>query len=274
MHFAVISNPEIPNSDELCASVCSYFQKQNIEVMQMNIDNFEKYIDSFDIAIALGGDGTMLRIAKKIAPYNKPILGINCGHLGFMAGLESNELEKLSYLIQEEYKTESRMMLTVSVIRTNETISFDVLNEVVISRGLTPHMLSIQISDEDDLIFKYDSDGVIIATPTGSTAYSLSAGGPIVNPGIDCILVTPICPHTMAARPFILNSDANITLATKTKNPGESYLLSVDGNDTIELSEEDTIQIQKNPIFAKFIQIHKNSFYDALNDKMIKRIEK
>lgn len=274
MKIAIVTSLGIKNSKAISESISNYLKKENVLVEEFEIDTITESISSCDIVIALGGDGSMIRIAKKIAKYNLPLLGINCGHLGFMAGLESNELDKLSSLIDGTYSIEKRTMLEVSVERKNSIESFVALNDIVISRGLTPHILNISILDEEKEVISYSSDGVIIATPTGSTAYSLSAGGPIVYPTLDCEIITPVCPHTVAARPFVLNANTNLSVKVKLRNAEETFLLSVDGRDTLELDDTAKITISKCNLSAKFIYINKHSFYDSVVEKMINNVTK
>ena len=157
-----------------------------------------------DMAVAVGGDGTIVHVAKAAAQADCPILGINGGCLGFLAGVERNELDELSRLLKGDYIEEPRALLQVSVQRGSQQQTYYAMNEAVISRGGLSQLLDLRVTSDGRDVLRCRGDGVIIATPTGSTAYSLSAGGPIVDPAVDCMVLTPICPHTVASRASVL----------------------------------------------------------------------
>lgn len=226
-----------------------------------------------DAVVVLGGDGTLLRAAKRAAQHQKAVLGINAGHLGFMAGLEIHELDHLCALINGSYTVEQRLLLDVTVTGPKKQHSFQALNEAVVARGSLSRMIEIRAENAGNPVTAYRADGVIVATPTGSTAYSLSAGGPIVDPAVDCLLLTPICPHTISSRPYVLSPDAVLTLRVALPE-GADAVLTVDGRDVVEVTVEDRITVRRSNTAVGLIRIKKNSFYDILEEKILREMKK
>lgn len=228
-------------------------------------------IDMCDIVIALGGDGTILHAARLAALANKPILGINNGTLGFMAGLEADELDLLDKLKTGDYITDRRMMLEINVKSENGAHNYYCLNDAVIARGDMSRMIDCSVSFGAKTEMEYRCDGVIVATPTGSTAYSLSAGGPVLDPSINSILLTPVCAHSFYARPLVLSQDITVSIQTTAKSGGKA-VLTVDGEQGIELKDTDTVEICRSDKYAaNLIKLKNESFMDVLYNKMINR---
>lgn len=229
----------------------------------------EEMVASADIVVAVGGDGTILHAAKEAALLHKPVLGINSGTVGFMAGLEPNELHRLSGLTDGRYEIDRRRMLRVEV--SGQPRKYYCLNEAVIARGRMPRILDIEVQCDDDRPFTYRADGLVIATPTGSTAYSLSAGGPVVDPGVLGILLTPLCPHSLTTRPMILRPDRKIRVCALSAAGGEAYLSS-DGEEApapvtgldIAIAMEDAFEVQ-------LIRMKNETFYEILQRKLVDR---
>ena len=222
--------------------------------------------------IVLGGDGTMLRAAWDTKKGHIPLIGVNMGTLGYMTEVEPENLEDaLSKLIDGEYEMESRMMLHGSVIKTNgETYEDWALNDVAISRSGSLKLIKIDIYVNGRLLNAYNADGIIVTTPTGSTGYSLSAGGPIVNPIAKLIMITPICPHTLNSRSIILSSDDEIEIRIPKGREGEVQTLEVnfDGAHVVPVQTGDSIRIQESDKTTEIIKISKASFLDVLHKKM------
>lgn len=217
--------------------------------------------------ICIGGDGTIIHAAKKGLSYGKPVLGINAGRLGFMAGLENNECHLLKNLIDGNYNIEKRMMLQVDIIRENEVVFSDYsLIDAVVSRGSLSRVCSIDAFCNGTLVSTYLTDGIIVSTQTGSTAYSLSAGGPIVDPKIECLLMTPICPHSLSARTVIFRPDAEIAIMETQDNDTELYL-TVDGEEAVRINKGEKVIVKKSSCYADFIRIKSEDFYDVINRK-------
>ncbi len=276
MKIAIVPNYQaISNSDAL-TRVCEALEALNVELLLPNDTAFphadvDMVLQGCDIAIAMGGDGTIIHCAKRAAAFGKPVLGINCGRLGFMAGLELDELEKLHYLITGEYDTDYRMMLDVTVTNKGETIHYSALNEAVVSRGPLSRMIEVEVSNHGVPLPTYEADGVIIATPTGSTAYSLSAGGPVVDPALRCLLLTPVCPHSLHTRPYIFNEDACLTVKPHTRQNGPMVFINVDGEKAVVVPEGGVIQVTRASVDAMLIKLRYCPFYETLDRKLTNR---
>lgn len=226
-------------------------------------------IEACDAVVALGGDGTMLHIAKRAAVYGKPILGINCGHLGFMTDLEADELDLLPQLLTGDYTVEERMMLCVSV---NGGEPMTALNELALCRNALMPPVTVCVKNGETKVIEYQGDGVLLATSTGSTGYSLSAGGPVVDPSMDALLLTPLCPHTLTARSYIFRPESVLTLTVPNAEK-ESVYYAVDGRSGQPLTPADTLTVYRSPQKARFLHIKHREFYDVLRHKIINRNE-
>lgn len=227
----------------------------------------ERELQSADLVICFGGDGTILHMAKAATRKGIPILGINIGTMGFMAELEGSELSELSRLATGDYTVDSRMMLDVTVHRDRDIIFHDIcLNDTVITKGAVARIVHLAVSCDGVQAIECGGDGVIIATPTGSTAYSLSAGGPIVEPEASNILITPICAHDVMSR-CIVASDKRIITVGLTRNARRNAFLSVDGGKALRLNMGDVATIKKSTLQTKLIRLKDRSFYDVVNTK-------
>jgi len=220
------------------------------------------------LMVVLGGDGTLIRAAHMAAPMNVPMLGVNTGHLGFLTEIEGDELfEHLEPFLQGHYVVEERMMLTARVERQGQVLVEEVaLNDAVVSKGPRARLVHLKVSVGGTVVARYPADGIIVATPTGSTAYSLSAGGPIVGPTVEVLLVTPICPHSMNSRSMVVSGNEQITITVE-ESPGEVGL-SADGSDPIPLYKGDVIRISRAPYSARLIRRHSYRFYEVLRQKL------
>lgn len=221
-----------------------------------------------EMIIVLGGDGTLIRAAQAMAPLQIPVLGVNTGHLGFLTELENSELfAELEAILAGQYRIEERLMLSVAVERDGEVVfSTMALNDAVVSKGPRARLAQLGVSVGDKVVARYPADGVIISTPTGSTAYALSAGGPIVGPTVDVLLITPICPHTMAARSIVVSGSEQVVVAVL-ESPGEVGLSS-DGSEPIGLIPGDRVLLSRAPFSARLVRRHTYSFYDVLRRKL------
>ena len=230
----------------------------------------DREIHHADLVICFGGDGTILHMAKTATRVGIPILGVNIGTMGFMAELESTELEQLRCLANDEYTIDKRMMLDVIVQRERDIIFHDIcLNDVVITKGAVARVIQLSVECDSVQAMSCTGDGVIIATPTGSTAYSLSAGGPIVEPETDSILITPICAHDMVSR-CIVASGKRVINVRLCENAKRNAFLSVDGGKALRLNMEDVATIRKSRLETKLIRLKDRSFYDVVNMKFKK----
>ncbi len=225
-----------------------------------------------DLLIVFGGDGSILRAVHELSNQEPLILGVNTGHLGFLADIPISELlpalERI--LLKDEYVIESRMRLSASIIKNSkEEKIHDALNDLVLTAGPIAHMIETQISVNGNQMGNFRSDGLIIATPTGSTAYSLSAGGPLVIPDMNVILINHICPHTLSNRPIVVSAESIIEIKlSKDDESNENAMVSLDGFQAIELESKSKIQIIKSPHGIKMVRPKGANFFNTLRDKL------
>ncbi|MCL1804428.1 MAG: NAD(+)/NADH kinase [Clostridiales bacterium] len=227
----------------------------------------EPLMEDTDMVVAMGGDGTLLSAARITAPHSIPILGVNMGNLGFLTEVEAENLYRgLEQVFRGEYTEDHRMMLQVEVRRNGKTIrEMCGLNDVVIHKGALSRLLEINFWVENDFAGSCKGDGIIIASPTGSTAYSLSAGGPVVHPSLEVMIQTWICPHTITARPTVIPPDKHCTI--ELEDVSSEVLLTVDGQASQPLQEKDRILIKKAPYKAIFIRLAPLKFFSLLKTK-------
>ncbi len=264
MRIAVFPNFNNDGVNVLYDEICS-------ELSRLGAQLVDGQNDDYDLAIAIGGDGTTLNVAKRASINNKPTLGINAGRLGFMSGLEKNELSLLSNVVSGDYITEERMMLKATVIKNGAVISeHHCLNDAVITRGDVARLIDINVFCEGRTVTGVRADGIIVSTPTGSTAYSMAAGGPVVSPDNSCFVVTPICPHSLVNRSIVFSSDKELSLSVGNDKNCNVYL-SVDGESSVPIDSETDITISKSEYTAKLIKVKPDNFYEILNKKLIER---
>ena len=233
----------------------------------LRFSRLDRELPNADMVICFGGDGTILHMAKEATRHNLPILGVNIGTMGFMAELESTELEQLSRLSKGDYTLDKRMMLDVSVLQGDKVLFHDLcLNDAVVTKGAIARVVHLSVKCDEVQAMEFGGDGVIVATPTGSTAYSLSAGGPIVEPEANNILVTPICAHDVASRCMVASEKRVITVEL-TRNARRNAYLSVDGGRALRLNLGDKTIIRKADLTTKLIRLQERSFYDLVNMK-------
>ena len=227
----------------------------------------DRELRSADLVICFGGDGTILHMAKTATRIGIPVLGVNIGTMGFMAELESSELDKLRCLATGDYTVDKRMMLDVTVLRDRDIIFHDIcLNDAVITKGAVARIVHLTVECDGVKAMDCGGDGVIIATPTGSTAYSLSAGGPIVEPEASNILITPICAHDVASR-CIVASDRRVITVGLSQNARRNAFLSVDGGKALRLNMGDVTTVKKSSLQTQLLRIKDRSFYDVVSTK-------
>jgi len=223
-----------------------------------------------EMLIVLGGDGTLLSASRLVADAHRdvPIFGVNLGSLGFMAEVSLDELyDNLEKAIAGKLVTEDRIMLTASVLRDGKRLShYRVLNDAVINKGALARMMELRVSVDNGLLTTLRADGLIIATPTGSTAYSLSAGGPIVHPTLHCFVLTPICPHTLSNRPIAVPDNVVVTVCLTSQS--EDVLLTLDGQIGFPLMPNDVVEIKKSRFKMKLIKHPTKSYYEILRTKL------
>lgn len=235
-------------------------------------DDVEKYVQKSDIILTIGGDGTIIHLAKYAAKFSKPILGINFGRLGFVTGLEKNEIDKLELLVKGKYNIQHRSLLKIFVYEDNKLSNFFAVNDVVISKCLETKILDFSINSNNNKVCSYSADGVIVATSTGSTAYSFSAGGPIVSPELNCLLLTPICPHSIFAKPIIFSEKDNIEILTKARNNG-SISLTIDGENVVKFNSFSKVVVKCAKERVGIINFDSRCFYKRLSEKLLNKCE-
>lgn len=230
----------------------------------------DRELPNAEMVICFGGDGTILHMAKAATRKGIPILGVNIGTMGFMAELESTELDKLKKLASGEYTLDSRMMLDVTVQRERDILFHDIcLNDVAITKGAVARIVHLAVKCDGVQAMECGGDGIIVATPTGSTAYSLSAGGPIVEPEAKNILITPICAHDVDSR-CLVASDKRVVTVEMAQNARRNAYLSVDGGKAVRLSMGDVATIKKSHLETRLVRLKDRSFYDVVNAKFKK----
>ena len=281
MKIGLIVNREKHNSD-VCAKEIAQLLIHNDATVVLNETNGdiienndsvcfyetdEIVVFNSDVTITVGGDGTIIHNAKFAAKYKKPLIGVNMGRLGFVAGLEYDEIDELVKLLSGDYKIRKRMLLSVELERGKKTEKFLAVNEAVLTRDILKPIIDISVTLSGEEIISYRADGMIFATPTGSTAYSLSSGGPVVEPDMDCILVTPIAPHSLSSRNVVFKSDSVLTATIDNADLTQGYLV-IDGEKNVRLSENDKITIRKSELELELIVLKEKNFYTLLNEKL------
>lgn len=230
----------------------------------------DREIGNAELVICFGGDGTILHMAKAAAKRGIPILGVNIGTMGFMAELESSELDKLALLADRNYVLDSRMMLDVTIHRDRDIIYHDIcLNDIVITKGAVARIVHLQVKCDGVCALESGGDGVIISTPTGSTAYSFSAGGPIVEPDAKNIIITPICPHEVGSRCIVASDKRRVTVEM-VHNARRNAYLSADGGRAVRLNMGDVATITKSDLVTRLVRLKNRSFYDVVSAKFQK----
>ena len=228
----------------------------------------QEELKSADMLICFGGDGTILHAAKDANACHVPVLGVNLGSVGFMAELEQGELSMLSRLAAGKYTIEERMMLDVTVRREGKIVYSDLaLNDAAVTKGAVARVVDLEVYGDKVLISSFSADGVLISTPTGSTAYSMSAGGPIVEPTAENIIVTPICPHALSARSFVLGRGRTVSVKLGRMVRKTTYL-SVDGGKAFRLNSGDIVETRESKSKTQLVRVTGRTFYEILNHKM------
>lgn len=277
----VIPNKKRDENLKITTETVNMFSKK-FDVCMSNeynfIENAEFYENDklFDcgakFAVTIGGDGTILTTASNMLPHSIPILGINLGHLGFLTAIEHCELEKyFSAIINGCYTVEERMMIEATIVNNNcTTSSYYALNDIVIARGALSRILHTTTEVDGCVLNSFDADGIIFSTPTGSTAYSLSSGGPIISPEVEAVLITAISPHNMGTRPIVIPADKCIKVNVSDCGESRAYL-SADGRHGINLSDNDTVIIKKSNYKTFLIRLKNLGFYETVRKKFSQR---
>lgn len=277
-HFYLIVNKEKENAEKGAEMIAEYLSRQGCECLwdQEPPDTSEyRYTDGRKVpqetecVIVLGGDGTLIQASRDLAGRNLPLFGVNMGHLGYLTQIccERDILTAMDELLADRYRLEHRMMLQGRVISDGRTVAEDIaLNDIILGRmGL--HTLKYDLYVNGEFFNEYTADGMIMATPTGSTAYNLSAGGPIAAPESDLIIMTPICPHTLNSRSIVLSSENRIMLKVTGGEDREQFL-SFDGDTVVKLRRGDRIEVERSEITTTLVQLSQVSFLENIRKKM------
>ena len=230
---------------------------------------YEDIGGAIDLAIVVGGDGTLLSIARHLAPHGVPLIGVNRGRLGFLADIGVDQmLEDIGHILDGEYHSESRLLLSSEIMRMGKIVhSATALNDVIVTKGELARMIEFEIFLGGEFVNSSRGDGVIVASPTGSTAYAMSAGGPILHPTMPALSIVPICPHTLSFRPLVVSSDSVIEIVM-TGSPGQHAHVSFDGQSSLALSDGDHIFVRRAEYPVELVHPARRSYFDVLRQKL------
>jgi NAD+ kinase len=279
MRLGIIPNLTKDKDMNVTRSMLDWFLNKDIKLLlesdiaeKLNCVNIgcsrDEMYSSSDVIIVLGGDGTLLNIARQSAKYNVPLFGINLGHLGFLAEAEISDMYiSLEKIIKGDYLIEKRMMLQAFIDDSeDETKELLALNDICITRGLIPRMISFSIFINDTFFELYSADGIVVSSPTGSTAYSLSAGGPIVSPELKVMIIALICPHTLHNRPIVISDKDEVRIEIGGEN--SEVMLSLDGQDSYKLNPSSVVKVRSSSFVTNLVKLKQRSFFDVLKRKI------
>lgn len=274
MKIGLIANKEKPHAAEVCAEIAARLLSGGASVCaNLSLpgaafcDGGEQVIRTCDIAVTVGGDGTIIHNAKHAAFYDRPLLGVNLGRVGFVANIEPSELDELSGLLSGSYQIQERMLLDITIEKDGELHRYTAVNEAALHRDSLSSMVDISVSLDGERIITYRADGMLFSTPTGSTAYSFSAGGPVLQPDLACILLTPVCPHALSSRQVVFGADAVLTAEVMPGSDQKCYM-TVDGQNYVAISSDDRITVRRSDRKLKLIILKEKNFYTLLNEKL------
>lgn len=270
--FLIVANSTKDENLILAKQVQDYLKLHGGEaIVCTDVENIPENFQA-DCGIILGGDGTMLLASSRLAERRIPMIGINLGTMGFMADVDPCNMEEaLECLLQNRYRIENRMNLEGVILHNGrETVAEKALNDIVVARSGYSRIICLRIYVNGELLDVYEADGVIIATPTGSTAYNLSAGGPIVSPNTSLILVTPVSPHSLTSKSVVFSAEdvIEVEIVPKRKSQEEEATVTYDGRGFGKMQPGDRIRIQRSPHTTKLVKIYQTSFYEVLRSKM------
>lgn len=272
--IALLYNAEKPQACSVRQDLSQRLGRENIDVLLIpathhsNILELEPRVVDVELAVVLGGDGTLLGVARQLAPYAVPILGINMGHLGFLTESEPSQLsQSIERIVDKSYGLERRLMLEARVIRDEAEIAqFIALNDAGLGKASFSRMVTVDVHVDDVYLDTYRGDGVIVSTPTGSTAYSLSCGGPIISPQLEVMLITPICPHTLFSRPCVIGANQVIEMTVQATH--HDVGLMIDGQQGVQIQNGDKIVISRSTSDTILARLPDRQFFDVLRTKL------
>lgn len=280
MVIAVFGNTLRPDTISEVKHIVEFLQLRGItvvlspelrhDVFSRDIPSVEDYVattgETIDFAISVGGDGTFLTTASMVGHLNIPILGINCGHLGYLAEVQTGDVDYvLDQLINNQYTIEKRCMLEVSSSKGGKIVSPFALNEVAILKSGLSSMITVEVTLNGEFLHSYKADGLLVATPTGSTAYNLSVGGPLLDPHVNAIILSPVATHSLNIRPLVVQDDSKIDLKISSRNG--NYMVSVDGRSQV-VSQDIQLHIERSSRTIKLVRVSGQTFMRSLKDKL------
>jgi NAD+ kinase len=279
-NMGIVIKPHHPSAPEIVTELIRWCSERGVEVLldpdcaaaapelDCPTKPRDEFADAVDLVVVLGGDGTLLSTARALTRAGTPILGVNLGGLGFLTEISVDSLYRtLERVTRGEVVRSSRMMLRVTIRRPGHAEdSHDVLNDAVVNKSAIARILELEAQVNDRYFSSFRSDGLILSTPTGSTAYSLAAGGPIIYPGMEAIIITPICPHSLGNRPTVIPADSH--LKVRLTGPVEQVLLTLDGQIAVPLMLEDEVELTRSPYHIELIQDPETNYYDVLRKKL------
>lgn len=270
MHkIGIVVNPKKPNAQKWFTELRTWLSKRSVEVKDTLESPLEEVLKEVSLLVCLGGDGTILRLANQMKERSIPILAVNVGNLGFLTDVKTEEMfDELQTYFLEKSRIEERLMLAcwARSEKNRRERRFQALNDIVISREGLTRLLRVRVEVSGEILTKFSADGVIVSTPTGSTAYSLSAGGAIVHPKLEAIVITPICPHALALRSLVVRADERITIGIECDREGERALLTADGQENMEVDETTSIEITRSPLPFRLIKSSRRSYVETLRE--------
>lgn len=275
--IALVANLEKRGIREVATGIITYLEERGVrtiiarkQALALGVPErgvAEQELQGADCLLVLGGDGTLLQAARQVCTSATPILGINLGRLGFLTEVELADLyPALDKLLTGDYHIEQRMMLQSTVKRPDQILTCTALNDIVVTKGAFPRLLSLEVYISSDYLDTYPADGLIVATPTGSTAYSLSAGGPLLTPDLRVMLLTPICPHTLYARPLVVPGKHQIEIHVHA--PEVEVMLAVDGQQGLSLRNGDVITVTEASTTTQLIRLQDKTFFSLVRQKL------
>lgn len=277
--IGIVSKPKKAEIREIVPELVEWLRKRDIEVSIDKetgsiLESSEKCLTrnelpgKVDLLVVLGGDGTLLAAARALYRHEVPIFAVNLGDLGFLTVITRDELyPALEGVLSGNYRSERRVQIEGELVRADEVLStFRALNDVVLNKGAIARIQDFEVYADGEFISNYKSDGLIVSTPTGSTAYSLAAGGPVVSPSVEAFIITPICAHTLTNRPLVLRDSAKIEIVVKSQR--EAAYLTVDGQVGIATHSEDIIRVRKSDSYVELIQPPQRNYYEILRQKL------
>lgn len=270
MHkIGIVVNPKKPNAQKWLGELRTWLSKRSVSVQDTLESPLEEVLKGASLLVCLGGDGTILRLANQMKERSIPVLAVNVGSLGFLTDVKTEEMfDELQTYFLEKSQIEERLMLTCFARseKTRKERRFQALNDIVISREGLTRLLRVRVEVSGETLTKFSGDGVIVSTPTGSTAYSLSSGGAIVHSKLEAILITPICPHALALRSLVVRADERITIGIECDREEERALLTADGQENMEVDKTTSIEITRSAIPFQLIKSSRRSYVETLRE--------